>query len=123
MKRLLQYTRRPDISFSRDGTIRVSARVVRSLGLRPGDSINIAVDGGEYLLHAVTHHGATGRFEASCHPTKKGSNNYRARSVRLCRALLDSVGESSFRVAYAVGDAVIRSGYIYLPLITRNPLS
>ena len=42
MIKLLQRTRRPDITFCRNGRISITARVVRLLSLQPGDSINIA---------------------------------------------------------------------------------
>lgn len=50
MIKLLEHTRRPDISFYRNGTIRIAARVSRMLSLSPGDVINIAVTEGEYLF-------------------------------------------------------------------------
>ena len=42
MIKLLERTRRPDITFSRNGRISITARVVRLLSLQPGDSINVA---------------------------------------------------------------------------------
>lgn len=148
MINLLEHTRRPDISFCRKrGTIRISAKVARVLALRPGDSINIAVSGGEipcrrmqsgacscsaerrrncnqveYLLHAVHLGGSLGRHEARCWPTKKGSDNYCACSVRLCRSLLDAVGIRDDKVAYHVGEAFVRAGTTYVPVITLHPL-
>lgn len=123
MIKLLEHTRRPDISFSRKrGTIRITAKVARVLALRPGDSINIAVSNGEYLLHAVHLVNNFGRHEAQCYPTKKGSNNYCAYSVRLCRSLLDSVGIKADKVAYMVGVAFVRGNTTYVPIITLHPL-
>ncbi len=123
MIKLLEHTRRPDISFSRKrGTIRITAKVARVLALRPGDSINIAVSNGEYLLHAVHLVNNFGRHEAQCYPTKKGSNNYCAYSVRLCRSLLDSVGIKADKVAYMVGEAFVRGNTTYVPIITLHPL-
>lgn len=123
MINLLEHTRRPDISFSRKrGTIRITARVARVLALRPGDSINIAVSNGEYLLHAIHLVNNIGRHEAQCYPTKKGSRNYCAYSVRLCRSLLDSVGIKADKVAYMVGEAFVRGNTTYVPIITLHPL-
>lgn len=123
MIKLLEHTRRPDISFSRKrGTIRITAKVARVLALRPGDSINIAVSNGEYLLHAVHLVNNFGRHEAQCYPTKKGSDNYCAYSVRLCRSLLDSVGIKADKVAYMVGEAFVRGETTYIPIITQLPL-
>ena len=123
MIKLLEHNRRPDISFSRKrGTIRITARVARVLGLRPGDAINIAVSNGEYLLHAVHVVNGIGRFEAQCYPTKKGSGNYCANCVRLCRSLLDSVGVKADKVSYMVGQAFVRDNTTYVPIITLHPL-
>lgn len=123
MIKLLEHTRRPDISFSRKrGLIRITAKVARILALRPGDSINIAVSNGEYLLHAVHRVNNIGRHEAQCYPTKKGSDNYCTYSVRLCRALLDSVGVKVDKVAYMVGEAFVRGETTYIPIITQLPL-
>lgn len=123
MIKLLEHNRRPDISFSRKrGTIRITARVARVLALRPGDAINIAVSNGEYLLHAVHITNCIGRFEAQCYPTKKGSGNYCANCVRLCRSLLDSVGVKADKVAYMVGQAFERDNITYVPIITMHPL-
>lgn len=123
MIKLLEHNRRPDISFSRKrGTIRITARVARVLGLRPGDAINIAISNGEYYLHAVHVTNDIGRFEAQCWPTKKGSCNYSANSVRLCRSLLDSVGVKTDRVSYMVGQAFERDNTTYVPIITLHPL-
>lgn len=120
MINLLSHTRRPDISFSRNGTIRITARLARILSLHPGDAVNIAVSGGEYLLHATRVTDNIGRHEAQCYPTKKGSANYCANSVRLCRALLDVVGAKADKVDYMAGEAFERGGTTYVPIITRH---
>lgn len=123
MIKLLEHTRRPDISFSRKrGTIRITARVSRVLSLRPGDTINIALSNGEYLLHATHLTNNIGRHKAQCYPTKKGSENYCANSVRLCRSLLDSVGIKADKAAFMVGKAFERGNTTYVPIITLLPL-
>lgn len=122
MKKLLEQTRRPDISFNRNGTIRITARVAHTLALRPGDSINITVNNGEYLLHAVRHVNNIGRHEARCYPSKKGSGNYCANSVRLCRTLFDSVGAKIDKIAYYVGGSFVHGDTTYVPIITLHPL-
>ena len=124
MSPLLTYTRRPDISFNRNGTIRLSARVVRLLSIMPGDSINISVCNAEHLLYVIRHSDSKAgeRFEAQCHPTKRGGNNFYANSVRLCRALLSSVSVSAPKVSFAVGDPQFHFGSLYLPILTRMPL-
>lgn len=123
MKKLLEHTRRPDISFCRKrGTIRITARVARVLTLRPGDAINISVSNGEYLLHAIHLVNNIGRHEAQCYPSKKGSNNYCAYSVRLSRSLLDAVNVKADKVAYMVGQAFERDNITYVPIITQHQL-
>lgn len=122
MIKLLEHTRRPDISFSSTGVIRITARVARILSLKPGDAINIAVSNGEYLLYVTRPAFCTGRHEAQCYPTKKGSNNYCANSVRLCRSLLDSTGIKKDKVSYMVGEAFVQCDTTYVPLITLHPL-
>lgn len=122
MIKLLEHTRRPDISFHRNGIIRITARLARALSLRPGDAINIAVNDGEYLLHATRLPSAIGRHLAQCHPTKKGSANYCAHSVRLCRALLDELGIDAAGASFMVGEPCSRGGVTYVPIITLHPL-
>lgn len=120
MIKLLEHTRRPDISFYRNGTIRITTRLARTLSIQPGDALNIAIVNGEYLLYAT--HNCIGRHEAQCHPSKKGGENYCANSVRLCRAFFNSIGSSANKVAYMVGEAFLKNNTLYVPIITRFPL-
>ena len=123
MVKLLQHTRFPDVSFSRNGKIRITARVARALGISPGDALNIAVDGGEFLLYAIHIHDAGGfKYEAQCRPTNKGGRNYLAHSVRLCRTLLDLAGVNDLKASFMVGPPFERDGLTYVPIITRRPL-
>ncbi len=125
MFNLLVNTRRPDVSFNRNGKIRLTARVVRMLSMSPGDSINIAVNDGEYLLHSTPHDAdeTLRRFEAKCYPSKRGGGkHYCANSVRLCRSLLSSIGCTADKVSFIVGDAIEMNGKIYLPIITQYQL-
>lgn len=122
MIKLLEHTRRPDVSFSRNGTIRITARVARVLSLCPGDALNIAITNGEFLLHAVHIGNTFSRHEAQCYPSKRGSENYCANSVRLCRALLDSVGVTADKASFMVGEAFMRGETMYAPIITQLPL-
>lgn len=125
MFNLLTHTRRPDVSFNRNGKIRLTARVVRMLSMSPGDSINIAVNDGEYLLHSTPHDAdeTLRRFEAKCYPSKRGGGkHYCANSVRLCRSLLEAIGSHADKVSFNVGEALTISGTLYLPIITLKPL-
>lgn len=120
MIKLLEHTRRPDISFYRNGVIRITTRLARTLSLQPGDALNILFVNGEYLLYAI--HNCRGRHEAQCYPSNFGGNNYCANSVRLCRALFNSIGSSANKVAFMAGDAFIKNNIQYVPIITKFPL-
>lgn len=121
MIKLLEHTRRPDITFQRNGRINITARIARMLNLCPGDSINILINDGECLLGAL-HHNNIGRHVASVHPTKKGSSNYSANSVSLCRAFLDYCNFTGPRAAFMVGLPMEVAGTVYLPIIYKMPL-
>lgn len=124
MKNILDQTRLPDITFYRSGLIRLSARVVRSLAIVPGDSINVAYGGGEYMLHAIHNLDCPGRHEATCYPVNKNGNHMCARSVRLSRRLLDMLSISDSRVSFAVGEPVDSpGGSRQLPIITLRPIT
>ena len=122
MIKLLERTRRPDITFSRNGLISITARVVRLLSLQPGDSINVAFHLGECYLLAVRHQNAIGRHVAQCHPTKKGSKNYCASSVILARLMLDNCGIKEQRASFMIGQAEKLDGETVLPIIFKHPL-
>ncbi|WP_301345924.1 MULTISPECIES: hypothetical protein [Muribaculaceae] len=121
MKNLLKHTRRPDITFYRNGRIRIAANVVRALSLRSGDSINIACANGEYLLFAIHHTNAIGRHVARCYPSKNGGKNFCATSVSLCRSMLSAINVSADKVAFMVGETITINGSLHLPIITKSP--
>ena len=122
MIKLLQRTRRPDITFCRNGRISITARVVRLLSLQPGDSINIAFHLGECYLLASRHANSVGRHIAQCYPTKKDSHNYCANSVCLARLMLDNCGIHDQRASFMVGEETTHDGDVCLPIIFKNPL-
>ncbi len=122
MIKLLENTRRPDITFCRNGRIYITARVSRILSLEPGDSINIAYDNGEYLLFAVRHPNCRGRHIAQCFATKKGSHNLSANSVQLCHSILLFANVNTDRASFMVGKAFERNSTTYLPIIIKCPL-
>lgn len=120
MNKLLTHTRRPDITFRRNGLIRITARIARLLQLQPGDSINIAIHNGEYLLYALHH--PIGRHDAACHPTQQGAHTYCAYSVRLCRTLLGTLHIRADSASFHAGKEIVIDNTTYIPLITRKPL-
>lgn len=122
MNKILEYTRRPDVTFHRCGRIRIASRIARRLDITPGDSINVAISGGEYLLYAVHHPASPGRHHAACYRANRSGESYCANSVALCRRLLDAIGFPDLRAAFMVGEAVERGGITYFPIITTRPL-
>lgn len=122
MIRLLQKIRRHDISFSRNGVIRISARLARSIALSPGDSVNIAIHDGEYLLYAIHNTIPDRCYTARCFQSKRGGgNNLCAQSVSLCRSLLDRIDPTASSLSFMAGETIIIDDTPYAPIITRNP--
>lgn len=112
--------------FHADGHIDITAKVVRILGLFPGDSIDIMDSDGEYYLY-VAHRGADktgGSYEAVCYKSNKlrGGRHLRAQSRRLCNAVLEICGHDK-RAALPVGYAIEQDGRVFVPLITRLNLN
>ncbi len=122
MSYLLDHTRRPDISFCRNGEIRITARVVRILDLHPGDSVNIDHVGPEYYLYKAETADTFGGFHARCRPTKEGSRNFIAHSSRLVAALFASAQVKTDKVSYFVVKPCECAGIVCVPIITRRPL-
>lgn len=91
MTSIYKNTRKPDITFHRDGRIDITARVAKLLRLCPDDVIDVAEEDEEYLLYVrLRHDRAVGRYEAQCRPTNRGkfqANNFRAYSKQLCAAV------------------------------------
>lgn len=121
MTTILQYTRRPDITFHGDGRIDITARVAKALALQPGDTIDIARDTGEYYLY-VKHRNAVGRHEAQCRATNHGKtcNNMRAHSKQLCQAVL-TVNGNCLEARLPVGEPISHPSLgTALPLIIKH---
>ena len=123
MKSLLGNSRRPDISFHKNGRIDITARVAKKLNLQTGDVIDVAFDGVEYYLY-IQHKSneLIGKHESQCFPTKRGSNNFRAYSARLCRNIID-LSDAEDVVRLPVGEYEERNGYPSVVLIACNNLS
>lgn len=120
MTKLLTHTRRPDIIFYKSGRILITSRVAGLLSLNVGDVINVAVDGGEYLLFAGKD--MFGRHEARCRLSKKGGRTFVANSARLSRAMLDACKVNGDRASLMIGEPTVRNGVTYLPVITSHLL-
>jgi hypothetical protein len=86
-------SRRPDVSFYRNGRVDITSHIARQLTLAEGDIIDICANAGEYYIY-IRHRraDAIGRHRAVCRPTKTGSRNFRAYSVPLAHAMLRLTG-------------------------------
>ncbi len=113
-------TRKADIKVRRNGRIDISARVVRMLGIRPGDVVDLAVDDGEYYLYVRRRHseGVHGRHEGVCTPTtKNGRGTYRVWSCKLAAPFLGYVPYEVVEVRMPCGVPVEIDGRKYVPVI------
>ena len=120
MIRLLENTRKPDITFNRNGQIRITARIARILSISTGDVLNISIDNGEYLLYIKKN--LIGRHEAQCYPSNRRGHNFVANSAKLSRSLLDSCNIKSDRASFMIGEPIIKDEAVYCPIITQKPL-
>lgn len=123
MKRLLNNTRRHDISFHADGRIDITARVARVLDLQDGDVIDIATDGEEYYLYVARKAGTlVGRHEAQCYKTNrrcKVSHNMRAYSIRLTSQVCTLCGTDNARLGCGTPVQHLALG-MAVPIIIRK---
>lgn len=122
---LLGNTRRPDVSFFRDGRIDITSRVARSLGIADGDVVDVIKYGQElYLYIRLRGTDVVGKHTAQCHLSKPntGYSYYRAFSVKLCRSILSLMGNVTV-ARLAAGDRMELDGVAVVPLITRINLN
>ncbi len=126
MIKLLEHTRRPDITFNRNGRILITARVAQLLDLRPGDCINIGVENGECLLYASRLDNPLGRHVAQCYPTKRNSRHFCVSSVELSRGFLDFANVQKDKASFMIGERICKSSNghvgVFLPIIYKMPL-
>lgn len=119
---LLGNTRKPDVSFFKDGRIDITSRVARALDLADGDVIDVVRCGSEmYLYVRWRGQDVAGKHTAQCHLTKtrRTCHNFRAFSVKLCRAILEHCADAN-TARLAAGDKVDIEGIgAAIPLITR----
>lgn len=117
-RRILENSRKPDLTFHRDGRIDITARISNMLDLKSGDVIDILFDGEDWFMYVKYRAGeVVGRHEAQCHPTNRGKKrcrNFRTNSKRICNAVLEMSGGDTARIIagesreYAnIGKAVI----------------
>ena len=122
MESLIGNTRRPDITFYKNGRIDLTSRVVKMLNISNGDVIDIGVCSGEYMLYVKYRNSQiVGNHEARCYASKRNSNNFRAYSKKLCDAILNICNASKAQLASGVAVEIDSLG-MAIPLITRNNL-
>lgn len=103
-------TRRPDITFYRNGRIDITSRITKLMNLREGDVIDIGIERGEFILYRLRKaEDAKGRHEAQCYSSHKGrrhpSRNLRAYSKRLAERILNIIKAGDIARIWA-GEAV-----------------
>ena len=119
MKSILGITRKPDVTFYKNGRIDISSRVVKCLKIGKGDVIDIATHEGEFYLF-IKHKAKDlrGTHEAHCYRSSKYGFNFRAYSKKLCLAMLRECQTEKAKIP--VGEAIdLPEIGIAVPLITR----
>lgn len=122
MESIIGCTRRPDITFYSDGRIDITARIARQLSLSEGDSIDVGKACSEYFLYVRRRFdpSVSFGFEATVRTTKRRSHNFRAYSVRMCRAVL-SLYDAKQKVSPQLGQPINDADYgVIIPLIHIN---
>lgn len=124
LKSVLGRTRRPDISFSRNGRIELSSRVAQLLSLHAGDVIDILKDDstGDCYLYRKCHAAEGMRHEAQVYRTNSCGRHFRTYSRRLCREVLHIMRFHGETARLPSGGRVMTmDGHEVLPLI-NNPI-
>ena len=122
MESIVGNTRRPDISVYRDGRIDITSRIAKILELSDGDVIDNAKEHDDYYLY-VKHHGVNikGSHNATVHPTKQKSHNFRTYSKNLANAVLKICRSDS--ALLPCGLPRNEDGTVLIPLIILNNLN
>lgn len=122
METILGNTRKPDVTFYKNGRIDLTSRIAKMLNLDNGDVVDIALCNGEYMLYVRLRNAqAVGNHEARCYASKRNSHNFRAYSKKLCDAILAVCKANKAQLASGVAVEVDSLG-VAIPLITRNNL-
>lgn len=102
IRRALDSTRRPDITFHRNGRIDITARVSRHLGLKDGDVIDLLDDGNDWHMYVRSRsEDVRGRHEGQCratNPAKRCCHNFRTYSKKICDLVLGMSGGDVARI-------------------------
>ena len=122
MNSVLQNTRRHDITVARSGRIDLTARVVHLLDIRPGDVLDISIDGCEWYLYVRLRAPLIGRHVAQCYPSSRRgrtSGSYRLYSKQLADAVYSATGRTDSVLRLPCGTPVTIANKLYLPIIIR----
>lgn len=116
MKPLALNNVHPDIKFYPSGLITLSARVVKLLGIKEGDVINVMTEDKEHYLY-VQYRSPLGKFSGKCLKHKRGSHYMRVYYKDLARAMIGlNKGEEAY---FRIGEPISSNGQLLLPIITR----
>lgn len=124
MESLLSHSRKPDITFHRNGRIDISARIAHKLSLAKGDVIDVTVAENELMLF-VKYKGTEriGRHEATVYPTSAGRGTFRTWSKAFVNSMMRIAQVSQAdSLKLPCGKEVVRGEHIYIPIIFRNIL-
>ena len=106
-----------DISFKADGKIELSAKVVKALGIKPGDAINFTWIDEECYLYVAMKAIQNISCKGKCIAAKKGSNYMRTNWKQACKIVLPpNINEARYRV----GECIEIGGKPHLSIITRK---
>lgn len=122
MESLIGNTRKPDLTFFRNGQINITARIAKCLSLSEGDIVDILKSDRELYFYVKSRNGdIVGQHSGRCRSTrpKKGYRNFRVNCKRLTDAIFRECNGRDV-VQLAAGD-LIEIDHIgkALPLITR----
>ena len=122
MESILGNTRKPDLSFFRDGHIDITARVAKGINIEEGDVIDILKDNRELYLYVKTKNkDVVGLHTGRCRSTKPkmGCRNFRVNCKQLCDAIFEICGNPE-GVQLAAGESFEMPNVgLVVPLITR----
>jgi hypothetical protein len=124
MESILGNSRKPDISFFRDGHIDITARVAKSLSLSEGDIIDILRSDREFYIYVKTRNqDVVGQHAGRCRTTRPNSYcNFRTNCKKLTDAILAECNEAEV-VRLAAGETMEMPNLgVVIPLITRIKL-
>lgn len=120
--RLLENSRKTDITFWKSGRIEISSWVARAIGLQNGDVIDIFFDDneGEYYLYVKLRAPLIGRHVGVAFKSNRSGNHFRVYSKKIAEFFLSEC-KANFCVKLAVGQLCELPNYgKAIPIIINN---